>query len=85
MRSGPLKSENATGWVSNPVITAKKWDDQAIRVNLDLRNMEKAVKTTHVPMPTAEDLRHVFKGSDGISVIDCNYAFHQGGVMWGSD
>jgi hypothetical protein len=75
--SGPLKSEDATGWVSNPVITAKKWDDQAIRVNLDLRNMEKAVKPTHFPMPTAEDLRHRFKGSDRFSVVDCNHAFHQ--------
>ena len=46
--SGPLKSEDATGWVSNPVITAKKWDDQAIRVNLDLRNMEKAVSCSVV-------------------------------------
>ena len=77
MVSGPLKSEDATGWVSNPVITAKKWDDQAIRVNLDLRNMEKAVKPTHFPMPTAEDLRHRFKGSDRFSVVDCNHAFHQ--------
>ena len=37
MVSGPLKSEDATGWVSNPVLTAKKWDEQAVRVNLDLR------------------------------------------------
>ena len=75
--SGPLKSKDATGWVSNPVITAKKWDDQVIRVNLDLRNMEKAVRPTHFPMPTVEDLRHGFKGSDRFSVIDCNHAFHQ--------
>ena len=75
--SGPLKSEDATGWVSNPVITAKKWDEQAIRVNLDLRNMEKAVRPTHFPMPTSEDLRHRFKGSDRFSLIDLNHAFHQ--------
>ena len=75
--SGPLKSEDATGWVSNPVITAKKWDEQAIRVNLDLRNMEKAVRPTHFPMPTSEELRHKFKGSDRFSLIDLNHAFHQ--------
>ena len=75
--SGPLKSDDATGWVSNPVITAKKWDEQAIRVNLDLRNMEKAVRPTHFPMPTSEDLRHRFKGSDRFSLIDLNHAFHQ--------
>ena len=41
--TGPLESKDATGWVSNPVITAKKCDDQSIRVNLDLRIMERAV------------------------------------------
>ena len=75
--TGPLKSKDATGWVSNPVITAKKWDDQAIRVNLDLRIMERAVRPTHFPMPTAEDLRHQFSGSDRFSIIDLNHAYHQ--------
>merc|ERR1711888_82853 len=75
--SGPLKSEDTTGWVSNPVITANKWNEQAIRVNLDLRNMERAVKPTHFPMPTSEDLRHKFKGSDRFSLIYLNHAFHQ--------
>ena len=75
--SGPLESSEATGWVSNPVITGKKWDAQKIRVNLDLRDMEKAVEPTHFPMPSAEELRHRLAGSDRFSVIDMNHAFHQ--------
>ena len=54
--TGPLKSEDATGWVSNPLITTKKWDEHAIRVNLDLRNMEKSVRPTHFPMPTSKSV-----------------------------
>ena len=59
------------------MITGKKWDSDQIRVNLDLRDMEKAARPTHFPMPTAEDLRHKFSGSDRFSVIDMNHAFHQ--------
>ena len=65
--SRSLDSKDATGWISNPVITGKKWDSNKIRVNLDLRSME----------PTAEDLRHKFVGSDRFSIIDMNHAFHQ--------
>ena len=81
---GPLGSEHATGWVSNVVITAKKYDPDGgkearskIRMNLDTRLMEDVVLTAHFPIPTAEQLRHQFEGSDRYSVIDLNHAFHQ--------
>ena len=32
---------------------------------------------THFPMPTPEQLRHEFNGSDRFSVLDLNHAFHQ--------
>ena len=64
---GPLGSEHATGWVSNVVITGKGWDPNAIRVNLDTRLMEETVLPTHFPIPTSEQLRHEFKGSDRFS------------------
>ena len=75
--SGPLDSEEATGWISNIVITGKKWDSSKIRVNLDLRDMEEAVRPSHFPMPTADDLRHQFAGSDRYTTLDMNHAFHQ--------
>ena len=58
------------------VISAKKWSDE-IRVNLDLLDMAKAVKSSHFPIPTANELRHEFAGSNKFSVVDLNHAFHQ--------
>ena len=75
---GPLGSEEASkGWVHNVVITLKGWDSTKIRMNLDTRPMAEAVKTVHFPIPTPEQLRHQFAGSDKFSVIDLNHAFHQ--------
>ena len=74
---GPLKSEEATGWISNVVITAKKWDTDKIRVNLDTRHMGDAIKQTHFPIPTVEQLRHNFAGSDRFTSLDMNHASHQ--------
>ena len=39
--------------------------------------MEDAVRPSHFPMPTAEDLRHHFTGSDRFTTLDMNHAFHQ--------
>ena len=39
--------------------------------------MKDAVKTTHFPIPTPQELRHNFAGSDRYSVVDLNHAFHQ--------
>ena len=75
--SGPLGSEYARGWISNPVISGKKWDASKIRVTLDTRHMSKAVTSTHFPIPTWQELRHNFSGSDRYSVLDMNHAFHQ--------
>ena len=74
---GPLDSKDAIGWISNPVISGKKWDSRKIRVNLDLRDMEEAVKPSHFPMPTPDDLRHKFAGSDTFTILDMYHAFHQ--------
>ena len=74
---GPLESKDATGWVSNVVLTKKSWDSTKIRMNLDMRSMGDTVLQTHFPIPTADQLRHEFAGSDRYSVIDLNHAFHQ--------
>ena len=54
-----------------------RWKEKEIRVNLDTRPMKDAVKTFHFPIPTPQELRHNFAGSDRYSVIDLNHAFHQ--------
>ena len=75
---GPLTSKSAhSGWISNPVLTAKSYSDKRIRVKLDTRPMSEAVKQSHFPMPTPNELRHEFHGSDRFSTLDCNHAFHQ--------
>ena len=68
--SGPLSSEWARGWICNPVITGKKWDKNKIRINLDTRTMKEAVKTSKFSIPTLQELRHTFRGSDRYSVLD---------------
>ena len=74
---GPLGSEFAVGWVLNMVIESKKWDPSRIRLTLDTRRMGDLIKQVHFPIPTSEQLRHEFAGSDRFSVIDMNHAFHQ--------
>ena len=75
--SGPLGSEYARGWISNPVIQGKKWDTSKIRVTLDTRHMAEAVTSSHFPIPTWQELRHNFSGADRFSVLDMNHSFHQ--------
>jgi transposase InsO family protein len=70
-------SSEATGWVSNPVISTKSWDSTKIRVTLDTRHMAEAVKTSHFPIPTPTELRHEFRESDRFSQLDMNHSFHQ--------
>ena len=59
----PASTEHATGWISNLVITKKKWDETKIRVNMDMRHMEGAIAKTMWVIPTVEELRHELAGS----------------------
>ena len=74
---GPLGPEHGTGWLHNIVITGKKWDPNKIRVTLDTRALNKVLEKGEFPIPSAEQLRHNFAGSDRFSTIDCNHAFFQ--------
>jgi hypothetical protein len=74
---GPLGAEHATGWIHNVVLSRKKWDPNAIRLNLDTRQMNAGVKKMMFPIPMPDQLRHEFHGSDRFSILDMNHAFHQ--------
>ena len=65
---GPEDAKATTGWIHNVVITHKSWSKTKIRVNLDTRPMAEAVKTSHFPISTPEELRHDFAGSDRFSI-----------------
>ena len=82
---GPLLEEEEGTWISNLVITDKKWDSAEkkkgervqIRANLDCRELNEWVYQTHEPIPTAEELRHKLKGSNRFSTLDMVHSFHQ--------
>ena len=62
-------------WLSNLVLAPK--DDGAIRVTVDLRNANKAIKPTHIPIPRPEEVRANLSGYTTFSKIDLRSAFHQ--------
>ena len=82
---GPLVEEEEGTWISNLVITGKRWDEAEkkegdrvqIRANLDCRELNEHVYQTHEPIPTSEELRHKLKGSDKFTTLDMVHSFHQ--------
>ena len=82
---GPLTEEEEGTWISNLVITDKKWDGKnkkegervQIRANLDCRPLNNWVYQTHEPIPTPGELRHAMKGSNRFSTLDMVHSFHQ--------
>ena len=82
---GPLVEEEEGTWISNLVITDKKWDGESkpegervqIRANLDCRELNEYVYQTHEPIPTSEELRHKLRGSDRFTTLDMVHSFHQ--------
>ena len=74
---GTLGADKTTGWVHNVVLTGKKWDSKAIRLNLDTRMMKKVEVLAQYIIPTLEQLRHRLLWSNRYSIVDLNDAFHQ--------
>ena len=66
---GTLGADKTPGWVHNVVLTGKKWDSKAIRLNLDTRMMKKVEVPPQYPIPTPKQLRLGFLGC----VIDTAY------------
>ena len=76
---GPLELEEPKTYISNLLITDKKWDStkKHIRVMLDCQAANKDIYQTHEPMPTSEELQHELRGSHCFSVLDIHNCFHQ--------
>ena len=75
--TGPLKTVPPDMYISNLVITTKKWDPEKIRVTLDCQAVNENIHKSHEPIPTIEQLRHEFQGSDRFSIIDITNCYHQ--------
>ena len=73
---GPLDSTVPHDWVSNVIITEKKSTGK-IRMNVDMRHANIAIRETHFPVPTVRDLRHKLNGATTFSKLDLRHAFHQ--------
>ena len=74
--SGPLDHKSATGWIHNPVIADKKYNNK-IRLMLDTRPMAKAVRIAKFPIPTPTELRSKLRGSNRFSTLDMADSFFQ--------
>lgn len=62
-------------WVSNVVLTPK--DDGNIRVTIDLREVNKSILATIIPIPRVEDIKAKLSGCKVFSKLDFKSAFHQ--------
>ena len=63
-------------WISNIVITEKKQKDQ-IRMNVDAREVNRALKRTKQHIETVQEIRHKLTGAMRFSELDLGHGYHQ--------
>ena len=68
--------EKPTSWVSPVVITPKRSSNE-IRLNVDMREANKAIPRTHTVMPTLDDIINELNGATVFSHLDMNRRSHQ--------
>ena len=68
--------EKPTSWVSPVVITPKRSSNE-IRLNVDMREANKAIPRTHTVMPTLDDIINELNGATVFSHLDMNHGYHQ--------
>ena len=64
-----------TPWVSPIVAIPQK--DETIRLCLDMRKPNEAIKRTRFPIPTSKDIDILLNGACYFSKLDVRHAFHQ--------
>ena len=67
--------EGPAPWISDLVLSPK--DDGGVRVTLDMREPNKAILGTGLPIPRCEDIRRKFAGCKIFSKLDFKSAFYQ--------
>ena len=76
MRLGVInKVDGPTDWVSNLVIVEK--DNGILRVYLDPRDLNKAIKHNHYKLPTAQDIIAQTTGTKYFSKLDASSGYWQ--------
>ena len=66
--------EGPAPWVSNIVVSPK---ESGLRVTVDMRKPNQAIKATNIPIPRPEDIRAQMAGNKVFSKLDLKSAFHQ--------
>ena len=69
------KVTEPTSWVSSLVIVKKP--NGKIRVCLDPRDLNRAIKRSHYPLPSIEEVSTRLSGAKGFSVLDAKCGFWQ--------
>ncbi len=69
-----VKVTEPTEWVNSMVVAEKPRTGQ-LRVCLDPRNLNKAIKRPHYPLPTLEDLTPKLAGAQYFSVLDARSGY----------
>ena len=69
--------EGPTPWVSQLVVVEKPNKPGEIRLCVDMRSANKAIKRERHPMPTVEDLQFIFNGCTVFSRFDLISGYHQ--------
>lgn len=63
-------------WIINRAVTEKK-DTGKIRINIDLRHVNMAIKESHIPVPTVHTLRHKLNGASVFTKLNLKHALHR--------
>ena len=74
-REGIIERIDSSPWVSNLTIALKK--NGAIRLCVDLREVNKAVIPDQYPLPTVNELFHTFRGAAVFTKIDLRWGYNQ--------
>ena len=71
----PVSVGTSTPWVSPVVIIPK--NDDTVRLCVDMRMPNRAIKRERYPSPTVDDLIHVLNGATVFSKFDLRSGYHQ--------
>ena len=68
------KVRDSTSWIS-PIVAVPKGED--VRITIDMRKANQAIRRNHHPVPTLEELLSRFNGCRWFSKVDLNHGYHQ--------
>ncbi|CAB4024520.1 Hypothetical predicted protein [Paramuricea clavata] len=72
---GRVPEDEPTPWVSPIVAVPKK--DGGVRISVDMRQANEAIKRVRHPIPTVDDVRFELNGAKYFSKLDLCQAYHQ--------